>query len=1095
MDSQSPLDGRTTDVPAATPTDAEHEADEAASPQPIEALRQDDFTELAWSMLQVARRLGEGRPGPGTVSLRRLLASMLLSGLSKPEYEHTGTWLVSHIDAARTDIRSRLASHYPKVGRRASFESLLEPGSGDADTMTVNLQKTLELARRLAVAGAPPDATQRIGARHLLGAAVRKDQATTNVGRFLQDFGLEVDRVRTAILSSLRSWDVPDQPNAWLPLLDPITPDELGARLPTYAADSATGPDWIGITRDVEAMASLVSAWAIEPPLSIGLFGEWGSGKTFFMQKMKERIRMIASEARKAKVPQKDFGYYRNIVQVEFNAWHYVEGNLWASLVEHIFTNLKLEGIDEPDIDSEAQIEKRLQTLLGEVQEKAATAKVLDDAAQVATKVAMKAKEEADQRARDLEAQADTARTQANQADVARAESQRLAEEAQRTADAKAEERRTVERQDLIEAIKDSDELRANVRAGLEQVGITRERLETVEDLRAALREASDAGTLVAQAVRILKSEPHPWRLLLWVLLVPGLCAATTLGVAWLARQQDAPWVQSVTALVTALSAVPAFLVGAWRRYGPRLKPLLDTVEDLKRKRAELEARVEVARRARSEEAAALDREADRQKATAEAHRQRANEQLLQAETGRREAAAKQAEAAAMVVRAGQAQREVSRLEREADLLRPERRIATFILDRASAKDYRRYLGVPAIIRRDFEKLAAMFRTQRIAEETGRDGGTEDKPNDLAIVNRIILYIDDLDRCPPRKVVEVLQAIHLLLAFPLFVVVVAVDARWMKRSLKDQFSLMLAGSDGLESSREQPPREQPDPGEGQATPDDYLEKIFQVPFWIRPLGVTATENLVRELTKNDLVAPRKTGPDATGDAKRTPDTASERTQAAASSGAVAAPPSPGAVPQPNQASGAPATGPSTSETRFSWSPIEPKPRTLQISEDERAYMVSLATIIGRSPRAVKRFVNCYRLVKATSQPEALARQSRDGTFRATMLLLAIVSGLPEIAPKLLTALRAKDADSVVVDEWLRGAGARLGLGEDSRWKDLLPMLEGLSTHGIRTIAPLVAAANHVDRFAFNPVRTTAAGPVAQQAVRRTRVAARSRASH
>jgi hypothetical protein len=57
------------------------------------------------------------------------------------------------------------------------------------------------------------------------------------------------------------------------------------------------------------------------------------------------------------------------------------------------------------------------------------------------------------------------------------------------------------------------------------------------------------------------------------------------------------------------------------------------------------------------------------------------------------------------------------------------------------------------------------------------------------------------------------------------------------------------------------------------------------------------------------------------------------------------------------------------------------------------------------------------------------------------------------------------------------------------------MLEGLSTHGIRTIAPLVAAANHVDRFAFNPVRTTAAGPVAQQAVRRTRVAARSRASH
>lgn len=53
------------------------------------------------------------------------------------------------------------------------------------------------------------------------------------------------------------------------------------------------------------------------------------------------------------------------------------------------------------------------------------------------------------------------------------------------------------------------------------------------------------------------------------------------------------------------------------------------------------------------------------------------------------------------------------------------------------------------------------------------------KKPDLPSFERIILYIDDLDRCPPEKVVEVLQAIHLLLCFPLFVVVVAVDARWV----------------------------------------------------------------------------------------------------------------------------------------------------------------------------------------------------------------------------------------------------------------------------------------------------------------------------
>ena len=299
----------------------------------------------------------------------------------------------------------------------------------------------------------------------------------------------------------------------------------------------------------------------------------------------------------------------------------------------------------------------------------------------------------------------------------------------------------------------------------------------------------------------------------------------------------------------------------------------------------------------------------------------------------------------------------------------------------------------------------------------------------------------------------------------------------------------------MESPREQPPREQKDLGEGQATPDDYLENIFQVPFWIRPLGVTATENLVRELTKNDLAAPGKAGPDATGDAKLIPDTAPQGTQAAALSGAVASP-SPRAIAQPNQASGAPPAAHRASDAmHFSWSPIEPKPRTLQISEDECEYTVSLASIIGRSPRAVKRFVNCYRLVKATSQPEALARQSRDGTFRATMLLLAIVSGLPEIAPKLLTALRAEDADSVGLDAWVRDAGTRFGFGADSRWAISRAMLQALSAHGIATIAPLVDAADHVDRFAFNPVRTATAGPVAPQSVRRTRVAARPRASH
>jgi hypothetical protein len=39
----------------------------------------------------------------------------------------------------------------------------------------------------------------------------------------------------------------------------------------------------------------------------------------------------------------------------------------------------------------------------------------------------------------------------------------------------------------------------------------------------------------------------------------------------------------------------------------------------------------------------------------------------------------------------------------------------------------------------------------------------------LPAIDRIVLYVDDLDRCPPPRVVEVLEAVHLLLAGRLFV--------------------------------------------------------------------------------------------------------------------------------------------------------------------------------------------------------------------------------------------------------------------------------------------------------------------------------------
>ena len=71
---------------------------------------------------------------------------------------------------------------------------------------------------------------------------------------------------------------------------------------------------------------------------------------------------------------------------------------------------------------------------------------------------------------------------------------------------------------------------------------------------------------------------------------------------------------------------------------------------------------------------------------------------------------------------------------------------------------------------------------------------TDEVGDKLPQIGRIILYIDDPDRCPPRRVVEMLEAIHLLLAIRLFVVVVAVDPRWLLRAIAAHYRDLLQAS-------------------------------------------------------------------------------------------------------------------------------------------------------------------------------------------------------------------------------------------------------------------------------------------------------------
>jgi hypothetical protein len=195
-------------------------------------------------------------------------------------------------------------------------------------------------------------------------------------------------------------------------------------------------------------------------------------------------------------------------------------------------------------------------------------------------------------------------------------------------------------------------------------------------------------------------------------------------------------------------------------------------------------------------------------------------------------------------------------------------RLLRFVRERAANGEYAKHLGLVANVRRDFTDLSAMMsatdttvkadakrqgeayklRVKALIDAADRENllTLDDKrtlENSTAVpvttedvpFERIILYIDDLDRCPPGKVVDVLQAVHLLLTFPLFVVIVAVDARWVSRSLEKHYEKLLSSGDVT--------------GPPGATSRDYLEKIFQVPYWVRPMTEDGSRDLLSSLAE------------------------------------------------------------------------------------------------------------------------------------------------------------------------------------------------------------------------------------------------------
>jgi hypothetical protein len=126
-----------------------------------------------------------------------------------------------------------------------------------------------------------------------------------------------------------------------------------------------------------------------------------------------------------------------------------------------------------------------------------------------------------------------------------------------------------------------------------------------------------------------------------------------------------------------------------------------------------------------------------------------------------------------------------------------------------------------------------------------RDGASQSKPQ-----RRIVVFVDDLDRCLPLNALSVLESMKLFFDLDGFVFVAgldqsvierAIDLRYTDRSFGTQAAATASadGKAGDAASRFRPP--------GAISGRDYIKKIFQVPFGLPPVDRSQLEELVTVL--------------------------------------------------------------------------------------------------------------------------------------------------------------------------------------------------------------------------------------------------------
>ena len=632
--------------------------------------------------------------------------------------------------------------------------------------------------------------------------------------------------------------------------------EERLVSLPGYRSDVGGESDRLARGAEAAALAELITARSARPPLAIGIFGDWGEGKSHFLGQLRSQV-----QDRSQHVVFGDELTHRAVRQVWFNAWHYAETDLWASLVAELFRQLAVPT--EPGV-SLADEQRRQSRLAVEVISR-------------------------------------------------RGLQERLAGEQARL-----------------------DKLRALSRPA----GGSWERLPG--DLRGDV--AALAGS---QPERMYRS-----------LAGVGWLASRQAALAWAVARRIRPRWLVLAAVAVAAGALIAVFAAPAARWLPGLVAAAGVAGTLAKPAHDAWAKISQVR-------ARVGTWVDAQRAQLD-------------------------------LAVNEAIQEVADLQRQLQNLTAGGQLAGLVAEQAQAGSYRSRLGLITQIRTDFERMAQLL------AQTGREPPTDEAGDRLPAIDRIVVYIDDLDRCPPGRVVDMLEAIHLLLAVELFVVVVAVDPRWLLQALHSHYRDQLTGpADGTTVADDERALWQP-------SAVQYLEKIFQVVLTLPPLAIGGYVTLV-----DSLINPRDET-SRTGDGQRLPEAApavpgtgrhtgdgiqpeGQQEDADLGTGIVALPAPRILQPEGQQEDADLGTG----IVDLPAPRIVERSDPLAFSGDEQRLLHLLGPPMITTPRAAKRLANSYGLLAALRSGDLADRRDGDHPgYRAAMVLLATLIGYPELGPDL-----------------------------------------------------------------------------------------------